>query len=223
MPQLRADGTVPTPGEKRRARAILARLVERYPVIATALDYTSPWQLVVVTALSAQTTDDTVNRVAPILFERYPTPEDLANANVEEVEKIVFSTGFYRQKAASIVALAADLVDRFGGEVPRDLEELTTLRGVGRKTASVVLAEAWGLPAIAVDTHVKRVAGRLALTTSTDPVKIERDLKAIFPRKDWAGISMRFIQFGRDTCDARAPACHECELNRMCPWPGKRV
>lgn len=192
-------------------------------MIGTALDYSTPWQLVVVTALSAQTTDDTVNRVAPILFERYPTPEDLANADVEEVERIVFSTGFYRQKAAAIVALAGDLVDRFGGEVPRDLEALTTLRGVGRKTASVVLAEAWGLPAIAVDTHVKRVAGRLGLTTSTDPVKIERDLKAIYPRKDWAGISMRFIQFGRDTCDARAPACHECEINRMCPWPGKRV
>jgi endonuclease-3 len=152
-----------------------------------------------------------------------PHPQDLANANVEEVEKIVYSTGFFRQKAAAIVALSADLVDRFGGEVPRDLEALTTLRGVGRKTASVVLAEAWGLPAIAVDTHVKRVAGRLGLTTSTDPVKIEKDLKAIFPRKEWAGISMRFIQFGRDTCDARAPACHECELNRICPWPLKRV
>jgi endonuclease-3 len=221
--QTRADGTVPSPAEKAHARRIFRRLAERYPTIGTALDYRSPWELLVVTVLSAQTTDANVNRVAPALFARYPTPDDLAGANVEDVEQIVFSTGFYRQKAAAVVSLASDLVERFGGEVPRDLDQLVTLKGVGRKTASVVLAEAWDLAAIAVDTHVSRVTGRLGLTANTDPVKIEQDLKALFSRKVWSGLSMRLIQFGRDVCDARAPRCSECELARSCPWPGKRV
>ncbi len=219
----RSDGTFPTPAERGKARAVWNRLVNRYPVISTALDYRDPWQLLVSTVLSAQTTDDTVNRVTPILFERYPGPEDLAVADPSAVESIVFSTGFYRQKAASIIELAADLMERFGGVVPRTLDELVTLKGVGRKTASVVLAEAWGTPAIAVDTHVKRVTNRLGLVATPDPVKIEQDLKALFPVGQWAGLSMRFIQFGRDVCDARRPLCSECELNRLCPWPGKRL
>lgn len=195
--------------------------MERYPVIHTALEFDSPWQLLVVTVLSAQTTDETVNRVRPVLFSRYPTPQDLAGADPTDVEEIIFSTGFYRQKAAAIVALAADLVDRFGAEVPDDLDSLTSLKGVGRKTASVVLGEAFGRPSIAVDTHVKRVAGRLGLSQATDPAKIERDLAALYQPDDRIGLSMRIIRFGRDTCTARAPACHDCEMYRLCPWPGK--
>jgi endonuclease-3 len=198
-------------------------LKERYPDIGTALDYQDPWQLLVVTVMSAQTTDENVNRISPVLFARFPTPADLAVANPEEVEQIIFSSGFYRQKTKSIIALSKDLEERFGGVVPDRLEELVTLRGVGRKTASVILAEAFAAPAIAVDTHVRRVAGRLDLTANKDPVKIEADLKALYPRTAWSGISMRFIQFGRDICEARRPRCPECELNRICQWPFKRL
>lgn len=213
----------PTPAARRRANRILALLKKRYPDIGTALDYQDPWQLLVVTVMSAQTTDENVNRISPVLFARFPTPADLAAANPEEVEQIIFSSGFYRQKTKSIIDLSKDLEERFGGVVPDRLEELVTLRGVGRKTASVVLAEAFAAPAIAVDTHVRRVAGRLDLTAHKDPVKIEADLKALYPRKAWSGISMRFIQFGRDICEARRPRCPECELNRICQWPFKRV
>ena len=173
--------------------------------------------------MSAQTTDDNVNRITPVLFARYPAPADLALANPEEVEQMIYSSGFYRQKTKSIIALSQDLVERFDGVVPPRLEELVTLRGVGRKTASVVLAEAFAAPAIVVDTHVRRVATRLELTPNLDPKKIESDLKALYPKKSWSGISMRFIQFGRDTCTARWPRCGECELNRICRWPGKTV
>jgi endonuclease-3 len=191
--------------------------------MATALAYEDSWQLLVATVLSAQTTDETVNRVAPVLFERYPTPEDLAAADPEDVEAIIFSTGFYRQKTASVIALAADLVERFDGEVPQDLDDLVTLRGVGRKTASVVLAEVWGLPAIAVDTHVARVTNRLGITAGDDPVKIEHELRSLFRREDWAGVSMRFIQFGREVCDARRPRCWECPLADRCRYEPKAV
>lgn len=220
---LRSDGTTPSPADRGHARAIWNRLKKRYPTIATALDFTDPWQLLVSTVLSAQTTDDNVNRVTPVLFSRYPTPEALAGAAPAEVEAVVFSTGFYRQKSAAIIALAADLVDRFDGVVPDTIEALVTLKGVGRKTASVVLAEAWGKAAIAVDTHVRRVANRLGLTRCHDPVKIEQDLKAVFPVDQWSGLSMRMIQFGRDVCDARRPRCPECELRPICPFPGKTV
>lgn len=221
MPGQRADGSTPTTKERGKARAVLNRLVARYPEARTALDYADAWQLLVVTVLSAQTTDENVNKVAPSLFERYPTPSDLAEANPEDVEEIVFSTGFYRQKTKSIISLAQDLEEMYGGEVPADLDELVKLRGVGRKTASVVLAEVWDVPAIAVDTHVKRVAGRLGLTKETDPEKIESDLKALYPVETWSGLSMRFIQFGRDTCDARRPDCGSCEMFKLCEWPDR--
>lgn len=195
--------------------------MKRYPQMGTALDYDEAWQLLVVTVLSAQTTDENVNRVAPGLFERYPTPSDLAEADPEEVEEIIFSTGFYRQKTKSIISLAQDLDELHDGEVPQDLDELVKLRGVGRKTASVVLAEVWDVPAIAVDTHVKRVTARLGLTEETDPVKIETDLKALYPEDTWSGLSMRFIQFGRDICDARRPDCARCELFSLCEWPAR--
>jgi endonuclease-3 len=216
-------GFKPSSAQKRRARTILKRLKERYPDIGTALEYRDGFQLIVATVMSAQTTDETVNKITPILFERYPTPADLASADPEDVERVIFSSGFYRQKTKSIIALARGLVENFDGVVPSTLEQLVTLPGVGRKTASVVLAEAFKSPAIAVDTHVKRVARRLDLTSNSDPVKIEQDLKDLFPRKEWAGISMRVIQFGRDVCDARRPLCESCELNRICRWPGKRV
>ncbi len=211
----------PTTAEKRFARTILDRLYRRYPEMGTALDYSDPWQLLVATVLSAQTTDENVNRVTPVLFERWPTSADLAAADPEAVEEVVFSAGFYRQKTKSIIALSRDLEDVFGGVVPRSIDELVTLRGVGRKTASVLLAEAWGLPAIAVDTHVKRAAGRLGLTSESDPTKIELDLRGLYPERRWAGVSMRFIQFGREVCDARTPRCWECPLADRCPYPDK--
>jgi endonuclease-3 len=219
MPGVRANGTIPTSKERGKARTVLNRLIRRYPTIGTALEYESPFRLLVVTVLSAQTTDENVNKVAPALFERYPTPADLAEANPEDVERIVYSTGFFRQKTKSIIRLAQGVEEMFGGEVPADLDELVKLPGVGRKTASVVLAEVWDVPAIAVDTHVKRVARRLGLTFELDPVKIEKDLKALYPAGTWSGISMRFIQFGRDVCDARRPLCGECELFSVCEWP----
>jgi endonuclease-3 len=175
----------------------------------------------VATVISAQTTDENVNRATPELFRRYPTALALAQANPADVEKIIFSTGFYRQKTKSILDLSRDLVERFDGVVPATIGELVQLRGVGRKTASVVLAEAFGQPAIAVDTHVRRLAHRLALSSTAEPDKIEIDLKAMFPRSDWGGLSMRLIQYGRDVCIARTPRCFECDLVDVCPFPDK--
>lgn len=223
MPRTPAAGSVPTPAQRGKARAVLERLKQRYPTIHTALSYDNPWQLLVSTVLSAQTTDDNVNRITPTLFARYPTPEALAGAGLEEVEKLIYSSGYYRQKARAIVELSADLVEKFGGVVPADLDQLVTLPGVGRKTASVVLAEAFGIPAVAVDTHVRRVTQRLGLTTQTDPDRIELDLRALYPESEWAELSMRIIQFGRDTCLARAPRCFECELVDLCSYPDKRL
>lgn len=212
---------VPSAEERRNARVILDRLKRRYPDMGTALRYRDAWQLLVATVLSAQTNDDNVNRVTPELFERWPTPEDLAAADPEAVESVVYSTGFYRQKTAAVIALSADLAERFSGEVPRDLEQLVTLHGVGRKTASVVLAEVWDIPAIAVDTHVRRVTNRLGITHSSDPVKIEAELRALYPEREWSGISMRVIQFGREVCDAKRPRCWECPLVDRCRYPDK--
>ncbi len=216
-----APALAPIAAERSRARTILARLKKRYPQAATALRYADPWQLLVATVLSAQTTDTNVNRVTPILFSRWPSPEDLAAANPEEVEAVVYPTGYYHQKTRAIVALSADVAERFGGEVPADLEAMTTLHGVGRKTASVVLAEAFNVPAIAVDTHVGRLARRLGLSASSDPARVEADLRALFAKKEWAGISMRLIDFGREVCTARRPRCPVCPLRDRCPYPHK--
>ena len=202
---------------------VYERLRETYPEIGTALEYDNVWQLLVVTVLSAQTTDENVNRVAPALFERFPNPADLGDADPEEVERLIYSTGFYRQKTKSIMELSQDIADMYAGDVPAELDELVKLRGVGRKTASVVLAEYWKMPAIAVDTHVKRVTWRLGLTKETNPARIEKDLMALYPEEVWAGLSMRFIQFGRDTCEARRPRCGECPLFDLCRWPHKEV
>lgn len=197
------------------------RLERRYPQIGTALDYRTPWELIVATVLSAQTTDENVNRVMPELLHAYPEPADLAEAAPDHVEKIIFSTGFFRQKAKSIIGLSAAVTTDHEGEIPPVMDELVELPGVGRKTASVVLAEAFGQPAIAVDTHVKRVSKRLDLTRHSDPEKVEQDLKALVPQRHWNKLSMRLIQFGRDVCDARRPRCWECPLEDICEWPDK--
>ena len=217
----RTETAAPTTEERRRARVILDRLVKRYPTIGTAIDYVDPWQLLVATILSAQTTDENVNQVTPVLFDRWPTAADLAEADPVDVESVIYSTGFYRQKAKAIVLMSADIVERYDGEVPPDLDELITLHGVGRKTASVVLAEVWGIPAIAVDTHVKRVTSRIGLVRTTDPTKIEFELRALYPPARWADVSMRFIQFGREVCDARRPRCWQCPLADRCLYPDK--
>lgn len=219
--RIRANGTRPTPAERGQARRILNRLRDRYPSISTALEYRDPWQLLVATVISAQTTDENVNRATPGLFSRYPNPAALAQADPADVEKIIFSTGFYRQKTKSIIELSRDLVVRFDGVVPDTIEELMVLRGVGRKTASVVLAEAFGQRAIAVDTHVRRLSNRLGLSDSKDPDDIETDLKSLFPPAGWGGLSMRLIQYGRDVCVARTPRCHACDLIDLCPFPDK--
>ncbi len=205
------------------AAEVLGRLRQRYPEMSTALRYDDPWQLLVATVLSAQTTDENVNNVTPVLFERWPTAEDLTAADPEEVESVVYSTGFFRQKTKAIIALSADLVARFDGIVPPDLEDLVTLQGVGRKTASVVLAEAFGVPAIAVDTHVNRVTNRIGLVDTKDPKKIEFALRGLYPESDWDGVSMRIIQFGREVCDARRPRCWECPLADLCRYPDKTL
>ena len=217
----RADGTVPTPKERGFARRIVNRLAIRYPEIGTALRYANPFELLVSTVISAQTTDENVNRATPELFARWPAAEDLAVANPEQVERVIFSTGFYRQKTRSIIALSQDVVDRYEGVVPDDIDELVTLRGVGRKTASVVLAEAFGQPAIAVDTHVRRITNRTGLTSENDPTKIEQDLKALVPKHEWRRLSMRIIQFGRDVCEARKPKCWQCDIRKLCPYEPK--
>ena len=210
-----------TEDRRQHAAAVLEVLKDRYPTIGTALRYVDPWQLLVATVLSAQTTDENVNAVTPILFERWPTAEDLAAADPEAVEEVVYSTGFFRQKTKSIIALSVDLVERFDGVVPADLDDLVTLHGVGRKTASVVLAEAFDVPAIAVDTHVNRVTNRLGLVATNDPEHIEFALRDLYPEDQWGGISMRVIQFGREVCDARRPRCWECPVDPLCAYPDK--
>jgi endonuclease-3 len=204
---------------KRRAARIVRRLARTYPDAHCALHYETPFQLLVATILSAQCTDVMVNRVTPDLFARWGTPEKLAAADPEEVEAVVRPTGFYRQKAKSIRSTAQDIMDRFGGEVPRTLEELTTLRGVARKTANVVLGNCFDTPGLTVDTHMSRLNQRLRLTRNTDPVKIERDLMALLPAREWTLYSHRVIQHGREVCDARRPDCAACSLRPECPYP----
>ncbi len=197
---------------------IIARLRATYPDAHCELDYETPIQLLVATILSAQCTDARVNMTTPALFERFPTVEALAGADPVEMEELVRPTGFYRQKARYIREAATRILTEYGGEVPSDLDELLTLPGVARKTANVVRGEIFGLSdGITVDTHVKRLAARLGLTTATDPVKVERDLMAIIPRESWREISHLLIWHGRRLCTARKPACHECPLNDICP------
>jgi len=205
---------------RRRARRIERGLAAAYPDAKIALRYRTPFQLLVATILSAQCTDKKVNEVTRQLFERYGTADALAQADPAEIERIVRPTGFYRQKTKSILAAANDLVTRFGGRVPRTLEELVTLRGVARKTANVVLGSAFGVPGLAVDTHMKRVNQRLGLTRHDDPDEIERDLAALLPESSWTAYTHRVIHHGRVCCQARRPRCEACPVRRDCPWPG---
>ena len=206
---------------KRRARSILRGLAAQYPEVDCELDFTTPLELLVATVLSAQSTDQRVNKVTPALFMRYRSAADFAAADRAELEQLIAPTGFFRQKASSIIGIGQALCDRFGGEVPAVLEDLVTLPGVGRKTANVVLGEAFGIPGITVDTHVLRVSRRVEWTAQTDPVKVEADLMALFPRKDWTIMSQLVIWHGRRRCHARKPACGACNVARWCPSFGE--
>jgi endonuclease III len=201
----------------RRARRINRELARVYPDAHTELNFTTPLELLVATILSAQSTDRRVNMVTPVLFARYRTAVDYAAANREDMEKIIQSTGFFRAKTTSLIGLGQALCDRFGGEVPSRLRDLVTLPGVGRKTANVVLGNAFGVPGITVDTHFARLARRFGWTTQTDPVKIESEVGALFPRSEWTMLSHRLIWHGRRVCHARRPACGACEVARLCP------
>lgn len=207
---------------KRRARRIVRRLERAYPDAACALAHQDAFQLLVATILSAQCTDKMVNRVTPELFARYPDARSMAEASPAQLERIIKPTGFYRQKAKSLVGASRDIVERYGGRVPASMEELLTLRGVARKTANVVLGDAFGIPGLTVDTHMKRIHQRLGLTRQDDPVKIERDLMELVPRRQWTVYSHRMIHHGRVCCDARRPQCEACPLRPDCPWPESR-
>jgi len=206
---------------KVQARKVVQGLRRGYPAAECALKHESPFQLLVATVLSAQCTDERVNLVTRELFAKYPTAADLAEVPVKVIEKLVQSTGFFRNKAKNIKALAQRLVAECGGEVPQDLETLTSLPGVGRKTANVVLGTAFGIPSgVVVDTHVARISRRLGLTESDDPVKIEQDLMQLLPRGEWIDYSHRMIHHGRRVCKARQPLCEQCGLNTFCPRIG---
>jgi endonuclease-3 len=200
----------------------VVRSLERlYPEPKCALEHRSPYQLLVATILSAQCTDARVNQVTPALFSRYPDPAALARSKPDEVEDLIHSTGFYRAKARNLRAMAARLVEAHGGEVPADLDALTALPGVGRKTANVVLGNAFSIASgVVVDTHVRRLAHRLGLTASRDPKVIERDLSGLVPRKHWVNLSHRLIEHGRKVCLARKPRCSACGLAKLCPKVG---
>jgi endonuclease III len=191
-----------------------------YPDAHTELNFTTPLELLVATILSAQTTDKLVNLVTPTLFARYPAAADYAGADRAELEKIIQSTGFYRNKANSLIGLGQALCERFGGEVPAKLKDLVTLPGVGRKTANVVLGNAFGIPGITVDTHFGRLARRFGWTTDTDPVKVEAQVATLIPRRDWTDLSQRMIWHGRRICHAQRPACGACGLAKLCPSYG---
>ncbi|HZQ27584.1 MAG TPA: endonuclease III [Acidimicrobiales bacterium] len=212
---------MPKPRSPRaRARETLARLASEYPGTAAelcALRHANAFQLLAATILSAQTTDERVNMVTPELFERWPTPADLAAADPADLEEVVHTTGFFRNKAKSLLGMARALEERFGGQVPTAIEDLVTIPGVGRKTANVVRSVAFGLPGLPVDTHVGRLSRRLALTEEDDPVKAELELNALVPAAERGAFSLRLILHGRRVCDARKPRCEVCVLSDFCP------
>jgi endonuclease III len=205
----------------RRARRINRTLAETYPDAHCELDFESPLQLLVATVLSAQTTDRRVNAVTPTLFAKYPDAAALAGADRAELEELIQPTGFFRAKTDTLLKLARALCDDFGGEVPPRLADMVKLPGVGRKTANVVLGNAFGIPGITVDTHFARLSRRFGWTEETDPVKIEHAVGALFPKRDWTDLSQRLIWHGRRRCHARTPACGACPLARDCPSFGE--
>jgi len=208
---------IPIEKEKKRAGEILAELKEEYPEVKIALDFKNPFQLLIATILSAQCTDARVNIVTKELFKKYKKPEDFIDATPDELEKDIYSTGFYKQKAKSIKECCKTLVDKYESKVPSDFEMLTKLPGVGRKTASVVAGNGFGIPAVAVDTHVKRISNLLGFIESEDPVKIELRLKELFKEKDWVILSHLIATHGRNICIARKPKCDCCVISKLCP------
>jgi endonuclease III len=205
----------------RRARRIHRELADLYPDVHCELDFDSPYQLLVATILSAQCTDKRVNAVTPALFAQYPDAAALAGAERETLERLIQPTGFFRAKAQTLTNLGAELVDRFDGDVPPKLVDLVALPGVGRKTANVVLGEAFGIPGITVDTHFGRLARRFGWTEQDDPVKVEHEVGALFGRRDWTSVSQLVIWHGRRRCHARRPACGACTVARWCPAFGE--
>lgn len=203
-----------------RAQIIMKVLETAHPQAECALDYNGPWQLLVATILSAQCTDKRVNIVTRTLFEQLPGPEDLAAASQEQVESLIHSTGFFRNKAKNLIACAATVLDRHSGQVPQTLEELVVLPGVGRKTANVVLGNAFQIPGMVVDTHVKRLSRRFGWTKNEDPVQIERDLSKLLPRESWTQAGHTLIAHGRQYCKAPIPLCSQCPLLELCPRIG---
>ena len=208
--------------ERRRARTILGRLVKAYPDWGPTLRFTSPLELLVATILAAQARDERINEVTRDLFRKYRTPRDYARAPQAELERDIRSTGFFRQKAKAIRAACEGILEEFGGVVPQDMEGLTRLRGVGRKTASIVLGAAFGVPAIAVDRHVARVAERLGLSRAKGPDGIEEDLRSLYPSRDWVKVTWTFVLHGRRTCMPR-PACPRCPVLELCLYPRKTL
>ena len=208
-------------GLVRRARRINRELAELYPDAHSELDFASPYQLLVATILSAQTTDVRVNLVTPVLFAAYPSPADLAAADLSKLEHIIESTGFFRAKSRALVGMAQAVCERYGGEVPGTLAELVTLPGVGRKTANVALGNAFGVPGITVDTHFGRLVRRFGWTAEQDPVKVEAAVASLIPRAEWTMLSHRIIWHGRRVCHAKKPACGACVVGAMCPSFGQ--
>lgn len=200
-----------------RGRVVVGRLAEEYPTITVPLAHGSAFQLLAAVILSAQCTDERVNQVTPELFARYPDAAAMADAERDDVERIIHSTGFFRAKANALIGMAGAVRDRFGGDVPATMEELVSLPGVGRKTANVMLGHWFGVPGVVVDTHVLRLSRLLGLTEATDPVRVERDLMAVLPRAAWSDTTMRLIYHGRAVCIARRPRCDRCVLADICP------
>ncbi len=207
-------------GEVRRMKEILRILKREYPEAECSLIYNDPFQLLVATILSAQCTDERVNKVTPTLFQKFPTPQRMATAKLEEIEKLIQSTGFFRSKALSILETSRILVSDYGGKIPQDLEKLVKLRGVGRKTANVVLGVAFGIPSLVVDTHVGRLSRRMGFTKSTDPVKVEQEMMKLVPNQDWTLYAHLLICHGRKICTSRRAYCEDCSLSRFCPKVG---
>jgi endonuclease III len=205
---------------RRRARRINAALAELYPDAHCALHHANPLQLLVATILSAQCTDERVNKVTPALFARYPDAAAFAAADIAELETLIQSTGFFRNKARSIHTCCQMLLEKYAGQVPQSMEELVPLPGVGRKTANVILGNAFGIPGIPVDTHVGRLSRRMGLTVHDDPVKVESDLTALIPKKEWTDFGHRMIFHGRQVCQSRKPKCETCVIKKLCPQIG---
>jgi endonuclease-3 len=206
--------------EASSARSIYRILTKEYPDARCELDFNSPLELLIATVLSAQCTDVRVNAVTPVLFKRFPTLETLAVAKLSEIEEIIYSTGFFRSKAKNIKELANKILNDFGGEVPNDLAQLVTLPGVGRKTANVVLGNAFGIPGLTVDTHFGRLSRRFGWSDQTDPVKVEKDVAELIPEKEWTLLSHKLIWHGRRICHSRKPECGICPLAKLCPSAG---